>query len=244
MKLNTRLVQQYTTEPFEVQQLDDNVSVELHYMNDNPFYGEYAFKARFAIWATLDGIKYYLFIDKGYYEVMKELYDKETNTLWLQFWLKIDKMRNTYSKAIFFPALVVYFILLFVLAEFVFGNTGVIIIGALLAIVLSMFGNALLTSKMQKENVKAVNNIKALKGAKKFEKLLKEQDKYAAKFFEYEDELEETNEEVVNTEKTDEEVLATEKTDEVVEELTVEDNTAVEEVIEENEEISEEEKNE
>ena len=97
---------------------------------------------------------------------------------------------------------------------------------------------------MQKENVKAVNNIKALKGAKKFEKLLKEQDKYAAKFFEYEDELEETNEEVVNTEKTDEEVLATEKTDEVVEELTVEDNTAVEEEIEENEEISEEEKNE
>ena len=110
MKLCTRVYDGLEgKEPFEVQDIREGVKIELYYMNDFPAYlEEYTRKGNFAIFSTRDGLTYRLLIEKGYYDVMHELYDVETNTIWEQFWVDVNKCRTNYLFKILVPVLVVY----------------------------------------------------------------------------------------------------------------------------------------
>ena len=61
MKVNARLFDRVVTEPFDIQELENGSTVELHSLNQNEeLYQEYAMKAKFAVWACKDGKHYRL----------------------------------------------------------------------------------------------------------------------------------------------------------------------------------------
>lgn len=205
MKLCTRVYDGLEgMEPFEVQNIRDGVKMELYYMNDTPFVDEYTRKAEFAVFSTKDGLTYRLMVEKGYYEVMHELYDVEVNTIWEQYWVDINRCRKNYLYKILVPILLVCVGISYLVIYLTKNN-----IWALLACIFGMFlATSLLNGwnkgKMQKINYEAGNKIREAKGIAHFEALAKEQEKYYAKFFGYEDELKNESEE--NLEEIDDEI--------------------------------------
>lgn len=195
MKINTRVydgLEGY--EPFEVQDIREGVTMELYYMNDTPYLDEFTRKGNFAAFSTKKGDKYKLLIEKGYYEVMKDFYDLETNRIWEQFWCDVNECRKKYVYRILIPVALVYLVVSYVLIALTKAN----IFAFLGCICLLFFITHLLGARnknqIQKINYEAGNKIRALKGAKRFDELAKEQERYYAKFFGYEEELKQKEE--------------------------------------------------
>ena len=99
MKYNDKQFFESKTEAFEVQEMNNGSTIELHYMDEEPFYMDNINRSRFSVWSSPNGKNYKLFIDKGLYEVTNELYTKDINEIWMEFWDKYDKMRK---KVLFF----------------------------------------------------------------------------------------------------------------------------------------------
>ena len=73
MKINQKIYYTVATEPFDVQELENGVKVELHSLNQNEaLFNEYAPKAKFAIWSTIDGSCYKIHIMHVYVNYMAE----------------------------------------------------------------------------------------------------------------------------------------------------------------------------
>ena len=70
MKINPKLYSAADSiEPFETQEMSNGAKIELHYMDEEPFYMENINKSRFSAWSSADGKNYKLFVDKGLYEI-------------------------------------------------------------------------------------------------------------------------------------------------------------------------------
>ena len=96
MKYNDKQFFESKTEAFEVQEMNNGSTIELHYMDEEPFYMDNINRSRFSVWSSPNGKNYKLFIDKGLYEVTNELYTKDINEIWMEFWDKYDKMRKKF----------------------------------------------------------------------------------------------------------------------------------------------------
>ena len=83
MKYNEKQFYQSKTEPIETQEMNNGSKIELHFMNDEPFFMENINKSRFLAWASADGKNYKLFVEKGLYDVTNELYSKDVNEIWI-----------------------------------------------------------------------------------------------------------------------------------------------------------------
>ena len=191
MKLCTRVYDGLEgKEPFEVQDIREGVKIELYYMNDFPAYlEEYTRKGNFAIFPTRDGLTYRLLIEKGYYDVMHELYDVETNTIWEQFWVDVNKCRTNYLFKILVPVLVVYLALSYLIIALSNGNIWALLGCVFVVFLVTGLLNNWNRQKMQKINYEAGNKIREAKGAKHFDELSKAQERYYAKYFGYEEDL-------------------------------------------------------
>ncbi|MCR5307924.1 MAG: hypothetical protein K6E24_02905 [bacterium] len=183
MKYNEKQFYQSITEPIETQEMSNGSKIDLHYMNDEPFFMDNINKSRFSVWASGDGKNYKLFVEKGLYDETSELYTKDVNEIWMEFWAKIDRMKKRYLLFVLLPILLVLaaaFILISIFAPnnvwLLVGVVGVIIVG-------SLFASSFLNRKMQVENLNAANRIRDKIGLERFKQILEAQDAYITKFY-------------------------------------------------------------
>ena len=95
MKINPKIYKSVTTEPFDTQEMENGVVVELHSLNQNEsLFNQYAPKAKFAIWSSLDGKTYRLLLEDTYYPRVRELYGRRVNQVMINFWDVVEKERG------------------------------------------------------------------------------------------------------------------------------------------------------
>lgn len=183
MKYNEKQFFQSKTEPFETQEMNNGSKIELHYMNDEPFFMENINKSRFLAWASADGKNYKLFIEKGLYDVTDELYSKDVNEVWMDFWARIDKMRKNYIFFIMLPMLAVFLTAFILISIFVPNTMWILVVALVVLLFASLFASSLLSRKMQKENIDAASRVRDLIGIERFKEIVKGQEEYIEKFY-------------------------------------------------------------
>ena len=202
--------------PIEVQEFD-NRKVELFYLDDyEEVKNEFIAKSQFAVWSSIDGVNYRLFLEKGYYEAVKELYQQPINKIWVDFWDTTEGITKKTSHRILIPMMVVCCGLC--IASFFFKQDWVsyFIIGVLvLAFIGMIFVNSYTRKKVMQANVESRNKISELLGQNKFDQILKNQKEYIDDYY---DKLYPNDEEESEDEETTEEVEVIEepKTEEAV----------------------------
>ena len=212
MKINAKIYNAVTTTPFDVQELEDGVKIELHSLNQNEaIFNEYAPKAKFAIWTSMDGSNYKLLLEDSYYARLRELYGRRVNQCMVTFWNKVEKDSSKIMKVFFIPVMVILAAVFIVLLAFpqILGETGqLVVMGATLVgfIIANVFINRKVDTIVNKHNSEAVEKIKNIVGHKHFDELMDETRAHYDDFFGIvEDEnVEETNEVVEEVEEKQE----------------------------------------
>ena len=227
MKYNEKQFFQSQTEPFETQEMSNGAKIELHYMNEEPFFNENVNKARFSSWSSADGKNYKLFVEKGLYEETSELYTKEVNEIWMNFWAIIDKMRKRYIFCIMLPMLAVFLAAFILLTIFLPNNIWGYVIALVVVLITSLLASSMLNKKMQIENINAAARVRDHIGVEEFKVIVDKQEKYIEKYYqdlqakyEEEDRLAEEAEKLAGMEEVEE--ICDEQTEEIDEENEVE----------------------
>ena len=189
MKINHKIYDSITTEPFEVQTLADGVTVEFHSLNQNEYlFNQYAPQAKFAIWSSKEGTNYRLLLEDTYYPRMRELYGKRVNQCMIDFWHKVEKERSKVMKFIFIPVSIIVFIgfIALIFLGQILGGTGQTVGMAVLLlafIIVNVFVNRKIDSAINKFNSEAVEKIKNIVGHKHFDELVDIQQAHYDEFF-------------------------------------------------------------
>lgn len=232
------------TTPVETQEFD-NRKIELYYMNDyDAVLNEYIAKGQFAAWSSVDGVNYRLFIEKGYYEKVGELYSQKINKIWVDFWDITDKISKNYSRKVLLPIGGVA--ILACIGSFFLNNVGdgrvgnYIAIGVLLAALIAMvFTNGRIKKKIMKANVDSRELIVKELGQEKFDALLDEQKAYMDAYYDaLNAQYDEENGETLDEEAGEQDSLALDDTN-VVEEKSNE-ATVIEAEVEDTKTLGEE----
>lgn len=248
--------------PVEVQEFDDR-KIEVFLMDDlEGVKDEYVLgKGQFAVWSSVDGTNYRLYIENGYYQEVTPLYSQPVNKVWIEFWDVTDGISKKFSRFIIYPLMiiaVVLCVLSLVLQQYM-GNWGSwVIIGVLILLFIIMIvSNSVTKKKIGEENIKSRQKIVEFFGQDEFNALIDKQKAYMDSYFENLYPQEEATEALAEEENTDTKALdenvevAEEKTEEVKEETVeteevkeeaVETEEAKEEKVEEKEAVVEEEK--
>ncbi len=196
MKINPKIYNAVTTDPFDVQELNNGVVIELHSLNSNEvLFNEYAPKAKFAIWSSVDGKRYKLILEDTYYPRLRELYGKRVNQCMIDFWDAVEKERGKVMKFIFIPVSILVFVVFVLLMVFAnqLGQTGQTVAMAITLvgfIIVNVVVNKKVDSIVNKHNDEAIGKIKNIIGHKRFEDLLNEQQAHYDEFFGINDEEE------------------------------------------------------
>lgn len=189
MRINPKLYEVANeVTPSSVQEFDGR-KVELYLMGDfNGIKEEFVIgKGQFAVWASVDGVNYRLFLEDGYYNEIKDLYSLPINKIWVEFWDKTDAISKKFSRYFIYPMMALAVIMCIVslaLSSFL-GDWGTyIIIGALVVMFIAMiFVNYKTKKAIMNENVKSRDLIIKHFGEKKFDSLIDKQKEYMDTFF-------------------------------------------------------------
>ena len=189
MRINPRIYNSVVTTPFDTQELEDGVKIELHSLNENEaLFNEYAPKAKFAIWSTLDGKDYKLLLEDSYYARLRELYGKRVNQCMVTFWDKVEHDRKKIMKIFYIPVAIVLAVVFFVLLALpeLLGETNQLLVmgGTLFGfIIVNMVINRKIDGIVNKHNSESVEKIKNIVGHKHFDELMDETRAHYDDFF-------------------------------------------------------------
>ena len=203
MKLQYAIFKQLN-QPTDTQQ-SEGKTVEIHSMNNTRYLSRFAGKGQFAVW-TSDSKTYKLLVEDGYYKVMKDLYSKRVNQVWIKFYEKADKVRFGLLYKMVFPMIVISMLLavLFSTIEALSAYQNYALIGILAVVLIT---NMLQTSIMRKQvevaRSEAVKDIKMIVGEARFNELLEQQGKYYEDYFKFDEKKEDVVEEQVIEAKPD-----------------------------------------
>lgn len=186
MKLNAKVYNQLTGEPFDTQEINGKI-VEFHYMNDTPFLFQYASKGRFAIW-TSDGKNYRVLIEKKYYEYLKDFYQPEVNAIWLGFLEKVSGISKKVNMWFIIPTLALYAIVAFIATVYFPEQMLSILLGLIVLVIISnMVQGRVVNKRVRDENLGAQDKIRAFLGNDEFDQLIKFQDVHYQEYFKFEE---------------------------------------------------------
>ncbi len=241
-------------QPIEVQEFDGR-KVELFYLDDyDEVKDEFIAKSQFAVWSSIDGKNYRLFLEKGYYETVKELYEKPINKIWVDFWDSSENITKKTSHRFLIPMMIVCVGLCIASFFIPYDWASYVVIGILIVAFIAMiFVNSYNRKKIMQSNVESRNKIIEILGQNEFDDILKKQKEYIDDYFdklypsdlddEDENEEKESNEEIKNLEEKTEELESKEENAEKTEEkesLEQEDAKDLENEEKEKEEVSKE----
>lgn len=217
MRLNPKVFELANgIEPQERQEFDGRV-VEIYYMNDfDEVYQANCPKGKFALWTSNDGFNYRLFIEKGYYEQLSELYSDKVNKIWLDFWDKCDETTKKYNFKVMLP-LALGCLIAYLLISTLWDSSAAIYVefGILALFIVGLFAlNKVTKNKLAIYNQESVNEIKKVTGSKHFDELMTMQKTYIDEYFEEQARLAEE-------EALKEEELAKEENNTLIEEESV-----------------------
>jgi hypothetical protein len=189
MRINPKIYNSITTTPFDVQELENGAKIELHSLNQNEaLFNEYAPKAKFAIWSSIDGSEYKLLLEDSYYARLRELYGKRVNQCMVTFWSKVEKDRSRLMKIFFIPVSIILAAIFIILLAFpkLLNETSQLVVmgGALIGfIIVNVVINKKIDSIVNKHNSEAVEKIKNIVGHKHFDELMDETRAHYDDFF-------------------------------------------------------------
>lgn len=182
MKLNPRVFKKIATQPFETQQLGSR-TVEFHSMNDSLFFETYGKRGRFAVW-TADQNTYRVLIETSYYEAMKDFYQENINTIWIDFLERVTQKNKRINLMFIIPLMVTYLLAAIISSLYFPNDVFTVLLGILVVVFISnMFQNRLIRKSVQDENVATQNLIRETMGEKKFNKLVEAQERHYRTFF-------------------------------------------------------------
>jgi len=194
MKLNPRVFKKITTQPFETQQLGSR-TVEFHSMNDSLFFETYGKRGRFAVW-TADQNTYKVLIETSYYDAMKDFYQENINTIWIDFLERVTQKNKRINLMFIIPLMVTYLLAAIISSLYFPNDVFTVLLGILVVVFISnMFQNRLIRKSVQDENVATQNLIRETMGEKKFNKLVEAQERHYRTFFQVPEADEVVNEE-------------------------------------------------
>ncbi len=186
-------------EPVDRQEFDGRI-VEVFYLNDfELIYEQNAQRGKLVVWSSSNGTDYRLFIEKGLYEEVKELYQAPINKIWLDFWDKCDDTTRKYNFVILLPLAVVLIVLYFVFSMFDATWSLYAQLACFAGFIIAMFGVTKFTkNKMNQFNQESVNLIKEALTPEGFDEIIAKQREYMDVY--YENKQREIDEEIARQE--------------------------------------------
>ncbi|MFA5560144.1 MAG: hypothetical protein WC964_00040 [Acholeplasmataceae bacterium] len=206
MKLNAKVYRGLTNEPFKVHEINGKF-VEFHYMNDTPYFYQYANRGNFSVW-TSDGNDYKVLVERDYHEALNKFYEPKVNEIWMTFLQEVGAIQRKVRLFYLIPMILVY-VAIIVVVQTLFPEQ--ILIGLLLLVV-AMFGSNMIqsryvTKKIREKNIIAQEAIENYLGVPELERIVNARDEHYRRFFEVpEEEMAENQEEVDTAEDTMEEI--------------------------------------
>ena len=185
MKVNVKLYNLVEgQQPLDVQEIDGRM-VEIYNMDEfENVKQEFIKQGRFAVWSSVDGSNYRIFIEPGYYNEFKELYSLPINKIWVDFWDACEKLSRTATFKIIIPVTAVALAGCVGLSFWKSDISSYISIAlVIVAFLVMMFSNGRAKRKIQDENVKSVDLIKKEIGEKRFEELIEARKDYTDKYY-------------------------------------------------------------
>ncbi len=219
MKINPKLFAVADgLEPIEVQEFDER-KIEIYSMDQ--FEGikeEFVMKkGQFAVWSSVDGVNYRLFLEDGYQKRVAELYSAKVNRTWVNFYDTTDAISKKFSNYFVYPLMgiaVLACVLSIFLSKYMPSWTSWVIIGVLAVMFIAMiFVNMRIKKVVLNENTKARQEIIDYLGESKFDALIEAQKSYMDEYYENlypKNEEDADNQAVENTEENKEVAEATE----------------------------------
>ncbi|MDE5855980.1 MAG: hypothetical protein K2H06_02935 [Anaeroplasmataceae bacterium] len=211
-------------EPVDVQEFDGR-KIEVFMMEPYPqVKEEFINKGKFAVWSSIDGVNYRLFIEDGYYNELKPLYSQAVNKIWVDFWDTCESVSRKMSRCVILPVTVVAIGGCIGFSFLEKGSIYAMIAVVVVAFVIMLFCNRLTRKKIYDANAASVELIKkSLGGTKQFDEMLERQKNYMDSYYDSlypeEDYEEEETEELSAPVVEEAEVVEEESEKEVVEEV-------------------------
>lgn len=182
MKLNPRVFRKIITQPFETQQLGSR-TVEFHSMNESLFLETYGKRGRFAVWTAEKNV-YRVLIETSYYEAMKDFYQENINTIWIDFLERVTQKNKKINLMFIIPLMVTYLLAAIISSLYFPNDVFTVLLGILVVVFISnMFQNRLIRKSVQDENIATQNLIRETMGEYKFNRLVEAQERHYKTFF-------------------------------------------------------------
>lgn len=182
MKLNPKIFKQIDGESLEVQTFE-NTKIEFYALNQSPLYEKYVKQGRFVVW-TSDGASYKVLIEEGYFDTMREFYQKEVNAIWIDFLDRVGKASKRTNKLFIIPMMIIY-VIAAVISSIYFPDQIQTFLIAMIVVVfgVNFFQNKTVRNQIRTLNMETQQKIQQFLGVDTFNEIITKQQKHYNDFF-------------------------------------------------------------